>query len=155
MVLVVLAWILSVSGGLMAGVYFAFSGFILRAFGSMGPERAVDAMNAINMHILSSVFMPLFFGSTLVALLLVVAGVWSWGDSASTFAIVGGLTYLLGMFGVTALFNVPLNEALSRVSGNSEDAQGAWAAYSERWARWNSLRGVACVVTVACCLPIV
>ena len=42
----------TISAGIMAGVYFAFSAFIMHAFNQLGPVKATDAMNAINEVIL-------------------------------------------------------------------------------------------------------
>lgn len=63
----------ALSCGAMAGIYYAFSGFILRAFESVGPDTAAKAMVAINRTILQSGFMVLFFGSSLLCLGLLVA----------------------------------------------------------------------------------
>ncbi len=56
----------AVGAGLMAGVYFAFSGFIMRSFDRLGALQATDAMNAINKVILHSWFMVVFFCSTFI-----------------------------------------------------------------------------------------
>src|SRR5690606_13121244 len=44
--------IAAIGAGLMAGVYFAFSGFIMRSLDQLGAAAATDAMNAINEVIL-------------------------------------------------------------------------------------------------------
>ncbi len=56
----ILIWIAVLSSGLMAGVYFAFSGFIMKAFDKIETAQSVAAMNAINEAILRSLFMPVF-----------------------------------------------------------------------------------------------
>ncbi len=56
--------IAAIGAGLMAGVYFAFSGFIMRCLDQLGASQATDAMNAINEVILRSWFMVLFFDSS-------------------------------------------------------------------------------------------
>ena len=66
--LTTLAWIMALCAGLMAGIYAAFSGFIMRSIATIGTASAITAMNAINTVILKSAFMPLFFGSTIVAI---------------------------------------------------------------------------------------
>ena len=54
----VLLWIAAVSAGLMAGIYFAFSGFIMRSLDRRDAANAVEVMNTINEVILRSWFMP-------------------------------------------------------------------------------------------------
>ena len=66
-VIVALALVIATLGaGLMAGVYFAFSTFIMRSLDQLGAVQAADAMNAINEVILQPWFMALIFGSTLL-----------------------------------------------------------------------------------------
>ncbi len=154
MIPVALTWILAVSSGLMAGTYLAFSGFIMRSLASLGTAQAIAAMNAINEKILGSSFMPIFFGSTLVAAGLSLAGLWHWGEAGADRAFTGGLVYIVGMFVITAARNVPLNNALARVSGSGEEAARTWADYLRRWTRWNTLRTVASVVTLIICIDL-
>ena len=48
--------IAAIGAGLMAGIYFAFSSFIMRSLDRLGAANAADAMNAINEVILRSWF---------------------------------------------------------------------------------------------------
>ena len=144
-----LLWSAMISSGLMAGIYFAFSGFIMRSFTSLPAEHAVSAMNAINTTILRSWFMPLFWGSTLVSGLMIIVGLWQWGEPGAPGAMVAGAVYLVGMFLVTAFRNVPLNHALANVSG--ERGRTIWHAYLTRWTRWNTVRVLASTVTFVIC----
>ncbi len=65
-----LLWTAALSSGLIAGIYFAFLVFIMQAFGKIETAQSVAAMNAINKTILRSLFMPLFFGSTIISVML-------------------------------------------------------------------------------------
>jgi len=67
--------------------------------------------------------------------------------------LVGGLVYVLGMFGVTMVFNVPLNNALAAADPSSQGTAPLWARYLKEWTFWNHVRTVACVA--ACALFIV
>ena len=132
----------AIGAGLMAGVYFAFSGFIMRSFDQLGAARAADAMNAINEVILRSWFMPLFFGSTLLYAALATVAVFD-GDLAGRWLLfVTGLIYVAGMFLCTAVFNVPLNNRLADTAGDDDLKAATWAHYLEHWTRWNHLRSV-------------
>jgi len=144
-----LIWAAALGSGLMAGVYFAFSGFIMRALGEIEPERGIAAMNAINRVILRSWFMPLFFGSTLIALILVILALMNWGEAGSGWLLLAGEVYLLGMFGCTAAFNVPLNNRLAGLQQASAEAEAIWADYLTRWTRWNHLRTLSCLASCA------
>lgn len=150
----VLAWSMAVCSGLMAGTYLAFSGFIMRSFASLDTAHAIVAMNAINVTILKSAFMPLFFGSTLIGLLMVLVGLWQWGEPGAGWVLTGGLIYVVGMFIVTATANVPLNNALAKVSGDGQEAEQIWTRYLERWTRWNTMRTFASLVTLMVCIEL-
>lgn len=149
-----LAWIMAVCSALMAGTYFAFSGFIMRSFFILSTADAINAMNTINRTIMSSLFMPLFFGSTVVALLIAVSGLWHWEESGAGLALAAGLIYGLGMFAVTAIRNVPLNNSLAGVSGDDKEAERTWQHYQQRWTRWNTVRALASLITLVICLQL-
>lgn len=130
-------WFSAVACGLMAGLYFAFSTFIMQALASIDRAAATSAMNAINRVIQRSLFMPLFLGTSLSSLALAVIGLARWGEPGSTAMAGGGAIYFVGMFVVTMFFNVPLNNALAAGEGE------AWSGYVARWTRWNHVRTVA------------
>lgn len=113
----------AVGCGLLGGVYFAFSVFIMTALGSIERAQGISAMNSISSTILNSLFMPFFFGTTLVSLILVVIGVIRRREPGSIAMIAGGLIYIAGMFLCTAFFNVPLNDELAAVNPASDAAR--------------------------------
>ena len=86
----ILLWFSALGCGLLAGVYFAFSTFVMTALGQIGQANGVAAMNAINSTILRSLFMPFFFGTTLSSAVLTVVGAVRWGEPGSTPMLVGG-----------------------------------------------------------------
>ena len=108
-----LLWVAAVGCGVIAGLYFAFSTFIITAFDRAGPVPGTVAMNSINVTILHSLFMPLFWVTTAVSLVLAVIGIAHWREPGAPMVAVAGLIYFLGMFGATMFFNVPLNNALA------------------------------------------
>jgi len=68
-------------------------------------------------------------------------------EPGSLFLLVGALAYLTGPFGITVLFNVPLNNQLARA--DLSDADEIWSMYQKKWQRWNHIRtyiGVASVI---------
>ena len=142
-VVTVLLWFSAVSCGLLAGIYFAFSTFVMQALASIDRAAGVAAMNAINRVIQQSAFMPLFLGSSLACLALAIIAVMRWNAPGSGAMLAGGLIYFIGMFVVTMVFNVPLNNALATANpGNAADA-AIWTDYLSRWTNWNHVRTVA------------
>src|SRR6185369_318618 len=104
-----LLWYSAIGCGLLAGLYFAFSAFIMTALGRIAQTSGIMAMNAINVVIVQSLFMPLFIGTTLSSLALAVAAIIRWGEAGASAMLVGGILYVVGMFLCTAVINVPLN----------------------------------------------
>lgn len=141
-----LLWFAAIGCGLMAGVYFAFSMFIMTAFARMAPASGIAAMSAINDVILRSLFMPLFAGTTLAALILLGVGTFLWSEPGSLAMAVGGGIYVVGMFIVTMAFNVPLNNELVRLGAADPTANEVWARYLTEWTRWNHVRTIASTI---------
>jgi uncharacterized membrane protein len=141
-----LLWFCALGCGLIGGLYFAFSAFIMRALRDIDRVAGIAAMNSINTAILRSAFMPLFLGTTLAGAALVVVGLLQGGSTRGGLLIAGGLVYVIGMFVVTMAFNVPLNNALLR--GGESDA-ATWQRYLVSWTRWNHLRTLASLVASA------
>lgn len=144
-------WAAAIGGGLMAGIYLAFSTFIMRSFATLSPAHAIDAMNAINRVILRSPFMPLFFGTSLAALGLALAALLKWQEPYAMHMLVAGTVYVIGMFTCTALFNVPLNNRLERIDRGKGKAAD-WQYYLLHWTRWNHVRTLSSFVSCVLCI---
>ncbi|WP_322025497.1 DUF1772 domain-containing protein [Burkholderia sp. BCC1977] len=148
-----LLWGSAIGCGLMAGVYFAFSTFVMTSLARIAPQAGIAAMNAINVDIVRSPFMPLFLGTTLMALALIVIALLDRGQPGAMAALAGGVLYLFGMFAVTMAVNVPLNDALAAADPATAQGAAQWARYVHDWTRWNHVRTVAsalaCVLFVA------
>jgi uncharacterized membrane protein len=135
---------------LVAGVFLAFSDFIMRSLALTGGAGGVEAMQVINREVFRWVFMALFLGMAGVSVL--IAG-YSWvalSGPAATLIGVAALVYLVGCFGVTVAFNVPMNEALAGMDLRSEVTQDYWVqSYVPRWIFWNSVRTGAATLSAA------
>jgi len=145
--MVLFAQALAIGCGMMAGLYFAFSAFVMRSLGSLPGPEGIHAMQSINRVILKSPFMALFFGTSLASLAFAVWGVGRWEQAGSLALVAGGLIYLIGHFGFTAAFNVPLNDALDGVEPTTAEAARLWSTYLRRWTWWNHVRMAACLTS--------
>lgn len=138
-----LLWTTAIGCGCIGGVYFAFSSFIMPALERAGVVSGATAMNSINVTILSSAFMALFWVTTLGALVLAGLSVPQWRDPRALIVLAGGIVYVAGMFGSTVLFNVPLNNALAAVDPATVQGSDVWARYLRDWTFWNHIRTIA------------
>ena len=136
--------------GLVTGLLFAFSNFVMRALAELPPDKGMFAMQRINETIINPVFLLLFLGTPVLCLVVAVNSVLNAGEPGNLFQLAGALAYLVGPFGITVLFNVPLNNRLARAE--LSDAARIWPIYQNRWQWWNHIRtyiGVASVVLMA------
>jgi uncharacterized membrane protein len=138
-----LLWFSAIGCGLIAGVYFAFSTFIMTALARIPPASGIAAMNSVNIEIVKSLFMALFLLTALTSATLAVMAVFRWGEPGAMAMLAGGVLYVLGMFVVTMVFSVPLNDALAAVEPSSVDGASLWARYLKDWTFWNHIRTIA------------
>lgn len=144
----ILIWFCALGCALLGGIYFAFSAFIMTALREAG-AGGIASMNAINRVILRSWFMPFFLGTTLSSAALVVVGVMDLHEPRAPYLVGGGLLYVIGMFIVTLVCNVPLNDALANVTTESRTGNAIWNDYLRRWTRWNHVRTASCMGAAA------
>jgi uncharacterized membrane protein len=138
-----LLWFSAIGCGLLAGVYFAFSAFIMTALARIDQASGIQAMNAINAVIVRSPFMPLFVGTTLTGAAAMVMAVLGWNERGSAAMLAAGFLHVFGMFVVTMAFNVPLNDALAAANAFSPEAASLWERYLRDWTFWNHVRTAA------------
>lgn len=138
-----LLWFSIVACGLLAGLYFAFSAFVMTALDRIEVPAGVAAMNSINGVIQRSLFMPLFVGSSLSSLALAVVGALHMDEAGGAGMLAGGVIYVTGMFVVTMVFNVPRNNTLDASDPVSPAGRAIWARYLKEWTIWNHVRTLA------------
>jgi uncharacterized membrane protein len=135
---------------LVGGVFLAFSDFIMRSLALTGGHGGVEAMQVINREVFRWVFMALFLGMAAVSLIIAGYGAFGLSGPAGTLIMMAGLVYLIGCFGVTVFFNVPMNEALAGMEMSSGTTRDYWLqTYVPRWTFWNSVRTISCAVSAA------
>lgn len=141
--LFVLVLLSALGCGLNAGVLFAFSSFVMPALKRLTPAQGIAAMQSINILAVTPPFMTAFFGTAVACLGLVVWAVLSLGEGYAELVLAGAALYLVGVIGVTAARNVPLNNGLAALHPQSAEATDRWNEYVRRWTAWNHLRVIA------------
>ena len=139
----------AVGCGMMAGIFFAFSVFLMAAFDRLSPSSAVAAMQAINRTIITPLFLVLFLGAGVACVVALVAALLDPDpDAASRVLVVGAAaSYVVGVLVVTGTANVPRNDRLDAVDPAHPDAGERWAEYRRTWTAWNHVRTIASVAT--------
>jgi uncharacterized membrane protein len=129
--------------GVVAGVLFAFSTFVMKALGNLPPAQGIAAMQSINVAVINPWFMTAFLGTAAACGCAMIASLLSSSGPGAWYLLAGSVLYLAGSVLVTLLFNVPRNDALAAVSPASPEAARLWAAYLSTWTAWNHVRTTA------------
>lgn len=143
---------IGLSSALVAGVFLAFSGFIMRALMSANPIGAIESMQEINMTVLRSVFLTTFFALVPATIGLSIVSVLKIGGVANSLVLAGTAIYLLTVILVTIAGNVPLNNKLADMPPNSPDTISYWRRYGRGWTRLNHARTTGAFATAVCFL---
>jgi len=147
--LMVLSLFACIGAGLIGGVFFAFSNFVMKALAGAAAHQGVAAMQRINVLVLNPLFLGAFLGTALLGLACVTIAAFAWTTPKSFLLVGSGLTYVIGSFGVTMGFNVPRNERLARLKPDSPEAATYWPVYVREWLFWNHVRTVASLASAA------
>ena len=147
--LFVLTLVAALGCGLIAGVFFAFSTFVMRALARLPAAQGIEAMNSINVTVINPWFMLAFLGTALASVVLAVAAIVEWGEPYAVYLLVGGLLYLVGVILLTGRFHVPRNNALATVDPNGADAESQWSRYVRTWTAGNHVRTIAPLASAA------
>lgn len=134
--------------GLIAGVFFAFSTFVMNALGRLAPAQGIAAMQSINIAVINPVFMTALFGTAAACIFLAFSS-FKWHQPGAIYLSIGSLLYLVGTVGVTIACNVPLNDALAKVDPGSAEGARLWASYLVNWTIWNHIRSAAALAASA------
>lgn len=128
--------------GLVAGIFFAFSSFVMAALGRLSASEGIAAMNAINVTVINPGFMLAFFGTAVVCITAAAAAALR-GAGDTWLVALAAVLYVVGCIGVTMVRNVPLNNQLAAVAAGTAEAATLWTHYLGTWTFWNTVRTVA------------
>jgi uncharacterized membrane protein len=142
----------ALGSAVVAGVFAAFSGFVVRGLAALPPATGAAAMRAVNVTALRPPLMTALFGTAALCVAAVVAVLVAGGlagEGPVLPVLAGAVAYLAGAVLVTAAANVPLNEELRRSVPGTPDGDAVWARYLRVWTRWNTVRALACTGAAA------
>ncbi|WP_212002596.1 DUF1772 domain-containing protein [Chitinophaga sp. HK235] len=142
--------ITALTAALMAGLFYAYSCSVNPGLGRLSDTCYMAAMQSINRVILNPVFFIGFMGPVFL-LPLSTWLVFRQGATVSGWCLLAAtIIYLAGVFGVTAAGNVPLNNALDKVSlqGDAAEIAAQRARFEKPWNRLNMVRTIGAIITV-------
>jgi uncharacterized membrane protein len=139
----------ALGAGLIAGVFFAFSNFVMPALSRLPAAQGVAAMQSINVVVLNRTFLSLFAGTAVLSAILAAISLFNWSFAGSQLRIAGSALYVIGTFCVTMFCNVPLNNGLAKLEPQAAAAAQAWSQFVAQWTTWNSVRSLAGLAAAA------
>ncbi len=135
--------------GVVGGVFFAFSNFVMAGLTRLPAPSGITAMNSINITVINPLFMTALFGTGILCLVIGAYALFNWSMGGALLLIIGAVAYLVGNIVVTMLFNVPLNNALAVVDPSSAEGAALWTRYLSEWVMWNHVRTVTAIAAMA------
>ncbi len=134
----------TVSTGLMAGLYFAFSCAVMLGLRHSDDRTFVVAMQKINVAILNGWFVVVFVGALIAGGLSVVLE-WRADDHSALRWVIAGVALYLTSLIVTVVLNVPLNDRLqgAGLPADPSELAAIRSAFEAQWNTWNIVRTVA------------
>jgi uncharacterized membrane protein len=113
-------------------------------------------MQRINRDVDRTVFMVLLLGMSALSPLLIGYAYFRVTGPASILIMAGGGLYLAGVFVVSLIFNVPMNQRLDAMDYSTTEAATYWSdSYRPRWTFWNYIRAIASAASAICYLAAV
>lgn len=145
----VVALFTAVGCGLLGGLFFVFSNFMMKTLAQQPPESGIRTMQGVNVNILNPLFLSVFLGTAAASALLAVAALLRLSSPGAPWLLAGAALYLVGAFGVTAIFNVPLNNRLATQDPGTAEAARYWLVYVSEWMKWNHVRTITSLLAAA------
>jgi uncharacterized membrane protein len=148
--LILVCMALGLSSALVAGVFLAFSDFVMRGLIAAEAGGGIDSMQQLNRTVMRSVFLTTFLA--LVPATIGMAG-YAWlklSGPGQALLIAAAVIYVVTVFLVTVAGNVPMNERLDTFAHASADAQTYWLTYGRVWTWWNHVRTGGSILTAVC-----
>lgn len=129
----------AVGAGVVGGVLFGFSSFVMSALDRLPGDRAIEAMQSINRHATSPGFMTAMFGTAAVTTAVGLDSVRRLDDSDARLLTIGAASYLASLL-ITITYHVPRNGRLARHITPLADSSRIWNTFSAGWTAANHVR---------------
>jgi uncharacterized membrane protein len=129
--------------GLSAGVMYTFNVAVVPALRNSKGTQHIAVMQSINSKIQNPVFFLSFFGPTI---LLPLAAYLHRSDSQFVWLLAAALLHIIGVNGVTAMGNIPLNEELDKVDvsqlseAEADQIRQQFQGVGSPWMRYHNIR---------------
>jgi len=129
--------------GLSAGLFFAWSFSVTPGLARIPDAAYIVAFQSMNRAILNPTFFLVFMGPVLLLPLSAYLSYTGMGSLRVWLLAGAAAAYVIGVFGITMVGNVPMNEALDAfdsTSATSAQIAARRAEFEDRWVFLNNIR---------------
>ncbi|MFD7664934.1 DUF1772 domain-containing protein [Streptomyces sp. NPDC059788] len=138
----------TVTTGLIAGLFFAFSCAVLPGLRQADDATFVTAMQRINSAILNGWFALAFVGAPLLIVAAIALHLRT-GTGPALLWLTAALALYAVMLAITFTVNVPLNNTLE-AAGTPDGLAALRTHFEARWTHWNHIRTLTTTAALAC-----
>jgi uncharacterized membrane protein len=129
--------------GLTSGLCFTWSNAVTPGIGSLDDLSFLNSFQAMNRSIINGKFLFVFFSPTIILFI----NTWLQKNSTLSFWLFlsAALLYFVGLFLVTILGNVPLNEILDKTNLDSlstVELKSLRTKFEQPWNQWHTVRSL-------------
>ena len=114
--------------GLQGGLFYGFSTAVMIALARQPHPSGMATMQTINVVVFNPWFGGAFSFAPVACALAMVTALARWPAPDALWVVAGGATFLIGTLGVTALCNVPRNDALEAMPAADQAPQSSGRA---------------------------
>lgn len=142
-----------IASAVVSGVFLTFSDFVMKSLAATNPAGGIETMQIINRKVFATVFMVLLIGMSALSPALGTYAYLYLNGVASIWIVAGSGLFFVGAFGVSLIFNVPMNQRLDKMDHSSTEAATYWTnTYVPSWSFWNYVRAITSAGSAICFL---
>ncbi|MXO94812.1 DUF1772 domain-containing protein [Erythrobacter aquimaris] len=138
---------LALWSAMVAGVFSAFSEFIMSALSKAEPASGIEAMQHINRDVIRTSFVAGILAIPFLSVALAIYAVTAYEGIGRAIFVLAAATYVVSVLGTTIFGNVPMNNRLDALDGKRVEARDYWSEYGRKWTRFNHVRALGSVLT--------
>jgi uncharacterized membrane protein len=138
----------AIGSGLVGGVLFAFSSFVMPALRRIPPAYGIAAMQSINRQAPTFAFMALFGGTAVISAGVGLLAAFQRDQPGAGWSGAGTVSYIAALV-ITGGFHIPRNDRLASLDAATPEASRYWSTYLTEWTAGNHIRTAFCVIAAA------
>jgi uncharacterized membrane protein len=138
----------AIGSGLVGGVLFAFSSFVMPALRRIPPAHGIAAMQSINRQAPTFAFMSLVGGTAVISAGVGLMAAFQRDQPGAGWVGAGTVSYIVAL-AITGGFNVPRNDRLAGFDAATSEASRYWSTYLTEWTAGNHIRTAFCIIAAA------